>query len=1324
MAIPIVNLSSLDGIDGFRLDGETQYDFSGLVSTAGDVNGDGFDDVIIGAFGSDQNALGSGSSYVVFGNAGGFNASMNLSDLDGNNGFRLDGEGINHLLGTSISNAGDVNGDGFDDVIVSAPGADSNGYDSGSSYVVFGKESGFGAVINLSSLNGTNGFRLDGAAKYDEAGFLVSNAGDVNGDGFDDVIVSAPRADSNGYDSGSSYVVFGKESGFSAAMNLSSIDGNNGFRLDGNAYDYVGLSVSTAGDVNGDGLDDVIVGVYKADLNGAGSGSSYVVFGKESGFSAVMDLSSIDGTNGFRLDGTTHDSAGLPVSTAGDINGDGFDDVIVGAWSAETDGNLLGSNYIVFGKASGFDAAMDLSSLDGNNGFRLNENNNFGSISSVSNAGDVNGDGIDDFIVGVSGAEPNGHWSGSSYVVFGKTSGFNASMALSNLSSIDGFRLDGAEDDLSGGSVSSAGDVNRDGFDDLIIGANGADPNGERSGSSYIVFGRSDFGDGGFPVVGTPENDQLEGTSAAEHFKAGDGNDRMIGRGGADEFHGEAGNDYIQVLDLGFGLVDGGSGNDVLHTDGKDLNLDLTGYRGKIRGIETIDLSGQGDNMLTLTEAELKELSDTTDTLKVHGNAGDQVILEGNWIDGGGEGTYHTYMQGDAVALVESGILVMPKTIINLSSLDGSNGFRLDGSAAVDESGRSVSKAGDINGDGFDDVIVGAPGASGIYDLSSGSAFVVFGAAAGFEASLDLSLLDGKNGFRVDGEDEFNWLGNSVSSAGDVNGDGFDDVILGANTDLNGYSSGSSYVLFGKASGFDATLSLPSLDGGNGFRLDGEAGDYANTVSDAGDVNGDGFGDLIIGAVGASSNGVRSGSTYVVFGRASGFDAKLNLSNLDGHNGFRLDGELTDGSNSYNGDYSGESVSNAGDVNGDGFDDVIIGASGADPNGDNSGNSYVVFGKASGFSAEMDLANLDGKNGFRLDGASAGDSSGKSVSSAGDVNGDGFDDVVIGTFGGDSNDEHSHSSYVVFGRASGFSAAMDLAGLDGSNGFRLDGEVETDWAGRSVSTAGDVNGDGFDDVIVGTPNAYTGGSSYVVFGKASGFSDVVDLTNLDSDSGFRIDGESGIDMSSSSVSTAGDINGDGLDDLIVGASHADWNDFQSGSSYIIFGRKNSGSVNVIEGTSEDDQLKGTSAAEHFKAGDGNDRMIGRGGADEFYGEAGNDYIQVTDLGFGLVDGGAGNDVLHTDGKELDLDLTDYPEKIQGIETICLYGRGDNTLTLTGAELKQLSDTTNTLKVHGNAGDQVILEGNWIDGGSHGFYHTYTQDDAMLLVGMNMTAVFV
>lgn len=246
-----------------------------------------------------------------------------------------------------------------------------------------------------------------------------------------------------------------------------------------------------------------------------------------------------------------------------------------------------------------------------------------------------------------------------------------------------------------------------------------------------------------------------------------------------------------------------------------------------------------------------------------------------------------------------------------------------------------------------------------------------------------------------------------------------------------------------------------------------------------GDVNGDGFDDLLIGAYLASPNGEGSGSSYVLFGKDSGFDATLDLSSLDGSNGFRLDGVAV-------GDESGYSISSAGDVNGDGFGDVIVGAPDADPNGDNSGANYVVFGKASGFDATLALSSLDGSNGFRLDRVSAGDYSGKSVSGAGDFNGDGFDDLIVGSYAADANGDGSGASYVVFGKASGFSATLNLSSLSSSDGFSVAGLTSIDGLGRSVSSAGDVNNDGFDDFIIGAPFAdggtFNAGAAYILFG--------------------------------------------------------------------------------------------------------------------------------------------------------------------------------------------------------------------------------------------------
>jgi len=490
---------------------------------------------------------------------------------------------------------------------------------------------------------------------------------------------------------------------------------------------------------------------------------------------------------------------------------------------------------------------------------------------------------------------------------------------------------------------------------------------------------------------------------------------------------------------------------------------------------------------------------------------------------------------------------------INLSSLDGTTGFRLDGVAVDDRSGYSVSTAGDINGDGIDDLVVGAPAADPNGSLS-GSSYVVFGRSGGFSSIIHLNTLDGSTGFRLDGVATPDFAGVSVSAAGDINGDGIDDLIVGANTaSPNGTYSGSSYVVFGRSSGFASTFNLSTLDGSTGFRLDGVAAqDYSgSSVSAAGDINGDGVGDVIVGAIDADPNGLDSGSSYVVFGHVGGFASTINLSTLDGSNGFRLDGVATQ-------DRSGISVSAAGDINSDGIADVIVGAAGADPNGSYSGSSYVVFGHTGGFSPAINLSTLNGTNGFRLDGVVGGDRSGRSVSAAGDINGDGIGDVIAGAYRVGSNGINSGSSYVVFGSGGGFAPTIKLDTLNGSNGFRLDGEGPNDRSGRSVSAAGDINGDGIDDLIVGASFAdpfgsSDAGSSYVVFGRTSSFASPIILNMLNGINGFRLDGVAAGDRSGRSVSAAGDINGDGIGDMIVGADLADPNGSNSGSSYVVFG---------------------------------------------------------------------------------------------------------------------------------------------------------------------------
>ncbi len=496
---------------------------------------------------------------------------------------------------------------------------------------------------------------------------------------------------------------------------------------------------------------------------------------------------------------------------------------------------------------------------------------------------------------------------------------------------------------------------------------------------------------------------------------------------------------------------------------------------------------------------------------------------------------------------------------LNLVDLNGTNGFTINGVNTEDYSGRSVSSAGDVNGDGIDDIIIGAFGGDPNGNLHAGNSYVVFGSEAGFPSTLELSTLDGSNGFTINGVSASDSSGRSVSNAGDVNGDGIDDVIIGAHlADPNNKNgAGSSYVVFGNDSGFPSTLELSTLDGNNGFTINGEDNDdySGRSVSHAGDVNGDGIDDVIIGAYFASPNGIEAaGSSYVVFGSDSGFPSNLELSTLDGSNGFTINGVNAS-------DYSGFSVSYAGDVNGDGVDDVIIGAYRAYPNGNSrAGRSFVVFGNTV-FPSTLQLSSLDGSNGLAINGVNVFDFSGGSVSHAGDVNGDGIEDVIIGASGADPNGNlNAGSSYVVFGNGAGFPSTLELSALGGSDGFIINGVNADDASGYSVSYAGDVNGDGVDDMIIGAdladPNGNSdAGSSYVVYGNDAGFPNPLNLADLDGSNGFTINGVNANDFSGRTVSHAGDVNGDGIDDLIIGAVGGDPNaNSEAGSSYVVFGR--------------------------------------------------------------------------------------------------------------------------------------------------------------------------
>ena len=869
MPIPaVLNLGDLTGDNGFRLDGQAAGDLSGFtVASAGDVNGDGFDDLIISSRLGGVND--NGAVYVVFGKGSAWTDIFALSSLNGSNGFRIDGIAGQNPFFTRAASAGDINGDGYDDIIVGYAQYSPDGLvQAGSSFVIFGKPSGWTANLALSSLDGSNGFRINGLAVANSVGWSVAGAGDINDDGFDDVIIGGPGAAPNGNPlAGSAYVIFGKGTAWSATFALSGLNGANGLRIDGTiADDQAGLSVASAGDVNGDGIDDMIIAAPLADPDGnTGAGSSYVVFGKTGGWTGTFALSSLNGSNGFRINGVAeNDASGRSVASAGDVNGDGFAELIMGAPEATAGGSAAaGYSYVVFGKASGWAATLALSSLNGSNGFRIDGTGaQVRSGTSVAAAGDVNGDGFDDLIIGASGFDPPGASdAGASYVLYGKATGWAASILLSSLNGANGFRLDGAQaGDVSGSSVASAGDINRDGFADVIVGALASDASGQtNAGASYVVFGDAT---GAITRIGTAANnffgggsfnDSLSGAGGNDSLLGGDGADTLDGGTGADTIRGGGGDDLIIDAD-GVISIDGGAGANTFDGSGRTVGgtVDLlsgAAYGGLMVGIRHVTTGSGNDSVV--------------------GNLGD------NWLSGGPGND--TLFGGQGNDTLEGGA--------GADVLDGGFGTRDIASYTRATSAVAVYAAAPANntGDAAGDSYVGIE----IWRLG-GQADTFFGGAAGEEVEggfgNDVLFGNAGNDTLLGGfGDDFILPGDGADS---VNGaQNFDAVFYGdAPTAITlnlatgvhtGFAQGDVFVAvnaflmtsFGDhVTGIDSGASGDILDGpgGNDTLIGQDGFDYLLGGDGDDSLNG-GFGyDLFTGGAGADrfvfNNGFEGGA--------------------------------------------------------------------------------------------------------------------------------------------------------------------------------------------------------------------------------------------------------------------------------------------------------------------------------------------------------------------------------------------------------------------------------------------------------------------------------
>lgn len=463
------NVSSLNGTNGFIISGISNGDQSGCsVSYAGDINADGIDDFLIGA----PNAKGNnGQTYVVFGSKQKWPSAFNLVSLNGNNGFIIDGINKNDNNGFSTSDAGDINGDGIDDFLITSPREGST-YCEG--YAIFGSKQKWPATVSLSNLNGNNGFTIKHPNSKSIA--TVSRAGDINGDGINDILISGDIGNGNGQ----SYVIFGGKR-WSSVIDLTKLDGQNGFIINGIKDGIKGFAISAAGDINGDGVDDILIG---DDYYNSQTGQSYVVFGSKAKWSPTIYLEDLNGNNGFAIEGIDDfDSSGIAVKGVGDINRDGIDDILIGGYLA----NSAGQAYVVFGKKGKWPGKIYLKDLNGQNGFILNGIKSGDWCGrSVGAAGDFNGDNFDDLLIGAPHANIN--LKGESYVVFGTNRTWPRIINLADLNGKNGFIINGIhQGDWFGFSVNYAGDINGDGKDDIIMGAFNAN---NKAGQSYVIFGQ------------------------------------------------------------------------------------------------------------------------------------------------------------------------------------------------------------------------------------------------------------------------------------------------------------------------------------------------------------------------------------------------------------------------------------------------------------------------------------------------------------------------------------------------------------------------------------------------------------------------------------------------------------------------------------------------------------------------------------------------------------------------------------------------------------------------------------------------------------------
>ena len=1187
--------SQVDITASYRFLGDgTSYQV-GEVLTAGDFDGDGRSDIVIGAPRHDESGLYDlGALYLI--------AAADLAVIDaadgsadqtitlrhavsGPNSWQLLGEEQWDEAGGSVA-AADLDGDGRDDLIVGADSHSPTGRaDAGAVYLVASADlaaadAADGAadgIVGLGRVTAqSNSWQLVGQDNYDNAGTSVAALGDLDGDGRPEVAVGARRYDAGDgaaarSDAGAVWVV---ASGDLAAADAAdgSTDGRidlenvasqpNSWKVVGEARsDEAGTSLAPVGDLDGDGLGELLVGAPDHDADGASAtGAVYLLSGgnlaeadaADGETDGTIDLGQVAALTGnWKFIGPRYGNLGESLFGADDLNGDDVDELIVGGDSSD-------SAYIVSG--------ADLGSLDGADGTAdgvidlddgLSPPNGWEAESlSVSSAGDVDGDGLGDVLFRDTYPE-------ASYLVHGADLG-------SLPGSIDSDDLDDHAgvwrfDDDGSDALVPAGDVDGDGLADVLFGDAGgynkpavvhlllaadfavldeADGMIDRTVALHNVAGDTD-GDG-VRNIADPDDD---GDGVADR----DDSRPLVNSSGSAGDHDEDGDGVADVQDI-FPSDPGewadadadGTGDNADPDDDNDgaPDADDAFPRDPTERADA-DADGVGDNADPDDDNDgVEDSADFDDDNDGVADDDDLYPLNPNeWADSDGDGV------GDNWDLLPH----------DPSGADITSSYRFVGEGSGDGIGEVLS-AGDFDGDGRSDIVMGVPDHDAFGLTNAGTVYLI--------AAADLPTLDaadgsadqvvglnhaasGPNSWKLIGEDQYSVAGRSLAVT-DLDTDGSADLVVGAQSRSPNQSwsrvdtvylvSSADLAAADAADGvMDGIVSLGQVAAQPGsWKLIGENNyDYAGTsVAALGDLDGDGRPEVVIGSPGYD---VRDGETTrsnagAVHIAASGdlaaadaadgsTDGRIDLENVASQpNSWKVVGEARS-------DEAGTSLAPVGDLDGDGLGELLVGA--PDHDADGASATGAVYLLSGGNLAEADAA--DGETDGTIDlgqvAALTGNwkfigprygNLGESLFGADDLNGDDVDELIVG---GDSSD----SAYIVSG--------ADLGSLDGADGT-ADGVIDLDdglsppngWEAESlsVSSAGDVDGDGLGDVLFRDtyPEA-----SYLVHGADLGsLPGSIDSDDLDDHAGvWRFD-----DDGSDALVPAGDVDGDGLADVLFG----------------------------------------------------------------------------------------------------------------------------------------------------------------------------------------------